>query len=66
MNRYLFRVAYYYPDAEPAPYTAYEPVCVRAETETAAMAEVDSATQRWERFSGAVKTMTLLLTTADA
>lgn len=65
MNRYKYNVAYSYPKAE-RPYTAHESIVVRAETEAVAAAEVDSATQRWERFSGAVKTLTLVLTTADA
>jgi hypothetical protein len=64
MNRYKYNVAYSYPKAEP-PYTAHESIVVRAETEAAAVADVDSYTQRWERFSGAVKTVTLVLTTGD-
>jgi hypothetical protein len=68
MNRYLYRVTYEYPDGV-APIAgvthAYEPVCVRATTEAAALAEVTTATSRYMTAAGATRTMTLVLTTAD-
>ena len=64
MERFLYRVQYTYPDGT----SAYEPVCVRAVDDdvTAALAEVDGATQRYPLAVGATKTLTLVLVTADA
>jgi hypothetical protein len=61
VQRYLWRVQYLYPDAT----TAYEPVCVRADTEAAARAEVESATERHRRATNATRVLTLTLVTAD-
>jgi len=58
MFRYLFRVQYLFPDDT----STYEPVCVRAETEVAARAEVDAATDRYPSLVGATKAITLILT----
>ena len=61
MDRYLFRVQYTYPDAT----VSYEPVCVRADSESAARAEVDSATDRYADLLKATKVLTLTLVTPD-
>ena len=61
MQRYLWRVRYTYPDAS----VAYEAVCVRAETEAAARADVEAGTDRHPRATGATRVITLTLTTAD-
>lgn len=64
MERFLYRVRYTYADAT----SSYELVCVRAGDgdRVSALAEVDGATNRYARATGATKTMTLLLVTADA
>jgi hypothetical protein len=61
VSRYLFAVRYTYLDDT----WAEEPICVRAETETAARADVDAATTRYPTAVGVTKTITLVLTTAD-
>lgn len=61
MERFLFRVTY--TDADGL--TAYEPVCVRAETEAEALDEVEAATARYKTAVGSTRTVTLTLTTAD-
>lgn len=63
MERFLFRVQYTYPDGT----SSYEAVCVRAADgdDAAALAEVTAATSRYMRASGATRTITLTLTTAD-
>jgi hypothetical protein len=55
MNRYLFRVQYTLTD-----HVTYERHCIRAETEAAARAEVDEATQRYTTAVGATKSIALL------
>jgi spore coat polysaccharide biosynthesis predicted glycosyltransferase SpsG len=68
VNRYLYRVTYTLPDGSTpiaGESTVYEPVCVRAATEADALAEVTTATTRYLEASGATRTMTLVLTTAD-
>ena len=66
MNRYLYRVTYSYLDTDGlTTLTAYEPVCVRALTEAAALSEVTTATTRFMTAVDATRTMTLVLTTAD-
>ncbi len=66
--RYLFRVMYTLPDGA-APIdgvsTVYEPVSVRAETEAAALAEVEGATERYRAAVNATRTITLVGTAAD-
>jgi hypothetical protein len=68
MQRYLYRVRYEYADGmtPTAGVTfAYEPVCVRALTEAAALTEVEGATARYLAASGTTRTITLVTTTAD-
>ena len=68
MNRYLYRAQYTLPDgAVPIAGTSvtYEPICVRALTEAAALVEVTAATSRYPTAVGATVTLTLVLTTAD-
>lgn len=64
MERFLYRVQYTYPDDT----SSYELVCVRAadDDQASARTEVDVATQRYARSTRAMKTLTLLLVTADA
>ena len=66
--RYLFRVMYTLPDGA-APIagtsTAYEAVSVRAETEAAALAEVETATERYRAAVNATRAITLIGTAAD-
>jgi hypothetical protein len=64
VERFLFRVQYTFADGT----VSYESVCVRAadDDESAARAEVDTATERYRKAMGATKTLTLLLVTADA
>jgi len=68
MNRYLYRVAYAYADGMTPIVgvitTAYEPVCVRATTEAAALDEVTGLT-RYMTAAGVTRTITLVTTTAD-
>jgi hypothetical protein len=68
MNRYLYRAQYDLPDGR-APIagvtTSYEPICVRALTEAAALVEVTAATSRYPTAVWATVTLTLVLTTAD-
>lgn len=70
MNRYLYRVQYTLPDGTTPTVgetIAYEPVCVRALTEAAALVEVEEATARYlAAVVGATRTITLVTTTADA
>lgn len=63
MQRFLFRVAYTYPDGT----TSYEPVCVRAADNdlAAALTEVEGATLRYRDAVGASRVITLLVVTAD-
>ena len=61
VQRYLFRVAYTDADGQ----VAYEPVSVRAETEAAALTEVESATSRYMTAVGATRAITLIGTAAD-
>lgn len=61
MNRYLYRAQYTYSDDT----VSYEPVCVRAETEAAALEEVTDATSRYPAAVSATVDLTLVLTTAD-
>lgn len=69
MNRYLFRVRYTNVADPDDPFAidqvSYEPVCVRALTEAAALAEVETATERYRDAIGATRVITLTLTTAD-
>ena len=68
MTRYLYRVQYTLPDgAVPieGESMAYEPVCVLAETEAAALTEVEGATDRYRVAAGATRTITLVGTVAD-
>lgn len=68
MNRYLYRVQYAYADGMTpiAGVTyAYEAVCIRAATEAAALAEAETATDRYTAAAGVTRTLTLTLTTAD-
>lgn len=68
VSRYLYRVQYTLPDgATPIAGTsiAYEPVCVRALTEAAALADVEAATARYVAAVGGTRTITLVSTTAD-
>lgn len=64
MQRFLYRVQYTYTDAT----VSYEPVCVRAADgdAVAALAEVQTATARHAKYTGATRTYTLVLATADA
>ena len=66
--RYLFRVMYTWPDGA-APIdgvsTVYEPVSVRAETEAAALAEVETATARYMAAVTAPRVITLIGSAAD-
>jgi hypothetical protein len=62
MQRYLYRVQYTYTDDGTS---SYEAVCIRAETEAAALAEVTAATARYPTAIGATRTITLTLVTAD-
>ena len=68
MNRYLYRVQYALPDGT-TPIAgislAYEPVCIRADTEATALIEVTAATLRYTDAIGATRTITLVTTTAD-
>lgn len=66
MQRFLFRVQYSYRDPDEA--DSYESVCVRAADgdEASARAEVMDATARYARVMNATRTLTLVLTTADA
>jgi hypothetical protein len=61
MQRYLYRAQYTYDDGT----SSYEPVCVRAATEAAALIEVTAATARYPTAIGATRTITLTLVTAD-
>ena len=68
MQRFLFRVAYTLPDGTTpiaGASVAYEPVCVRAETEALALSDVQTATARYVAAVGGTRTITLVLTTAD-
>ncbi len=58
MPRYLFRVQYLYTDGT----SAYEPVCVDADTEAEAEVDVSAATDRYPTLVGATKTITLVTT----
>lgn len=63
MNRYLCRVQYVYPDDT----VSYEPVCVLAETETAAREQVDEATARYAAYIGPnSRIVTVLSVTEEA
>lgn len=59
MPRYLYRVTYTHSDET----QSHEPVCVDADTEAAAEAEVDAATERYPAAVGATKALTLVSTT---
>lgn len=61
VQRYLWRVQYTYPDAT----VAHEPVCVRADTEAAARADVETATDRHRLATGATRVVTLTGVAAD-
>lgn len=63
MQRFLYRVRYTYPDGT----SSYEAVCVRAADgdQTAALAEVTTATARYMTAAGATRTITLTTVTAD-
>jgi hypothetical protein len=65
MQRFLFRVQYTWTDEADEAQTTYEPVCVRADTEAEALADVTTATTRYTTAVGATRTITLTLTTAD-
>lgn len=63
MERFLYRVQYTYPDET----VTYEAVCVRAEDDdvTAAQADVEAGTERYMAATGATRTLTLVIVTAD-
>lgn len=63
MQRFLCRVTYTHADGT----SSHEPVCVRAADgdETAALAEVTTATTRYMTAVGATRTITVVLVTAD-
>jgi len=68
VNRYLYRVTYTLPDGTTpiaGASVAYEPVCVRAETEALALTEVEGATARYMTAVGATRTITLTGVAAD-
>ena len=68
MQRYLYRVRYDYADGTTpiaGVTSSYEPVCIRAATEAAALTEVTAATARYPTAIGATRTITLTLVTAD-
>lgn len=60
MNRYLFRVQYTLTDQ-----VTCERHCIRAETESAARAELEGATKRYPAAVGASKSVTLLGVVAE-
>jgi hypothetical protein len=67
MNRYLFRVQYDYADGMTpiaGVTSSYEPVCIRADTEAVALAEVTTLT-RYQIAAGVTRTITLVGTAAD-
>jgi hypothetical protein len=61
-ERYLYRVQYTLPDGS----LTYEPVCVRAESETAARTEVTEATARYAAAARASREFDLVVVTPDA
>lgn len=68
MQRYLFRVTYTLPDGMvpiAGVSTVYESVCVRADTEAAALAEVEMATARYMTAVSATRAIALVTMTAD-
>jgi len=69
MNRYLYRVRYTRvadpDDTFDLGDVQDEPVCVRALTEAAALAEVETATDRYRLATGMTRVITLTTTTAD-
>jgi hypothetical protein len=69
MQRFLYRVQYTYPAQTVLGVTSqpvsYESVCVRADDETAALADVEVGTLRYMTAVGATRTLTLLSVTAD-
>lgn len=66
MNRYLYRVQYTLTSRVTGnSHSTDEKHCIRAETEAAALAEVDEATERYTAAVGASKSITLLDTVAE-